>query len=244
MVRSVTETKAGTMTEVKERAKATSEKEVKTPSSESRVSSTDEEPKLYTQKQHEELVHAIMSEQGRKVKEVEVERDSLKAQIQTKETELQDNTEDIKRLEEKLDDLTKDDPDRFNVIKELKAARDERRQLKTRLSTLDDRETKLNEREKRVNSFEREVLIESIADEYKDGDAAKLKRAVSVFENPSEEQVRNIADVLWMKKAAEKEEETPKSPKIYSGKTEGGKDTIGGLPPKERVKEADRRLRV
>jgi hypothetical protein len=235
MTLGVEESQLGTMTKEEEQAKAASEAKVKTPKEASKVS-PDEDLKIFTQKQADALadakVHAVQSEAGRQVKEIGQERDALKSQIQTKDAELLSNADDIKSLEEKLDDMSKDDPARFDAVKELKAARDERRQLKTKLTSLDDRETNLGEREKKVNSFELEVLIESIADEYEDGDATKLKTAVSVFENPTDEQIRTIANIFWEKKAGG-EGKKPKSLKPYSGKSEGGSGSLEGLSRKQ-----------
>ncbi len=215
----VMESKSGTMTKEEEQAKATSEKEVKTPEEASKVSPEEETP-IYSQKQADALIHAAKSEWGRQVKEVESERDNLKSQIKTKETELEDIQAERESLTKQIDDLTSDDPKKFDLIKKDRELRERERTTKSRISTLDEREAKLSEREKRVNSFEREVLIETIADDYEDGDAEKLKNAIGGFENPTEEQIRTIADIFWKKK--EKEEKKPKAPKPYSGKNEGG----------------------
>jgi len=209
------------MVEEKEQANASSESEVKTPEEASKVSPEGEQP-IYTQKQADALIHAERSEWGRKVKEVESERDNLRSQIKTKESALEDVQAERETLEKRIDDLASDDPRKFDLMKLDKEFRKQERELKDRLRTLDDRETKLSEREKKVNSFEREVLIETIADEYEDGDAAKLKNAISGFENPTEEQIRTIADIFWKKKEEEEKEKKPKAPKPYSGKNEGG----------------------
>jgi len=195
------------------------EAEGKTPE-EAKVSPEEEAP-IYSQKQADALVHAATSDWGRRVKDAETERDNLKSQIKTKETELEDIQAERESLNKQIDDLTSDDPKKFNLIKTDRELRGRESEARKRLATLDDREAKLSEREKRVNSFEREVLIESIADEYEDGDAAKLKNAISGFENPTEEQIRTIADIFWKKKE-EEEKKKPKAPKPYSGKSEGG----------------------
>ena len=206
-----TEPKSGTMTEAEGRSKVSPSTEVKTPA-EGKVSPEGEEPRIYTQKQASELVHAARSEDGRQIRD-------LTAKLAAKEVALADNTAEIETLQAKFDNLAKDDPEKFDVVKELKAARDERRQLKA------DRAS-LTERERRVNTFELEVLIETIAGEYEDGDAARLTEAVSVFDNPKEEQIRKLADIIWPKATAESEsEKRPKAPKPYSGKSEGGSHT-------------------
>ena len=217
--------------------------EVKGKTPEGTQVSPQEDVPIYNQKQADALLHAERSEWGRKVAAIEQERDTLKSQMQSKDAEIEANAEDIKGLEAKLDDMTSDDPKRFEVVSELKAARQERRELKSQKANQDERESKLSEREKRVNSFEREVLIESIADEYEDGDASKLKKAVSLFDNPTEENIRTYPEIFGWKLKAEGEGEPPKAPKAYSGKTEGGGDNLASMSPKDRAIEADRRLR-
>ena len=222
MTQGVKERKSGTMSEAEKLAQATSEEKDKTPEKTTTVSPEEETP-IYNQKQADALVHASTSDWGRRVKEIETERDNLKSQIKAKETDLEDIQAERETLNKQIDDLTSDDPKKFDLIKKDRELRTQERELKNRLHTLDDRETKLSEREKRVNSFEREVLIETIADEYEDGDAEKLKNAISGFENPTEEQIRTIADIFWKKKEEEEGKgKKPKAPKPYSGKSEGG----------------------
>jgi len=217
----VAEKEKGTMTLEKGQEKSTPESEVKTPESVSRVSPEEEEQPIYTQKQSEALIHAAKSEAGRQVKAIETERDNLKSQIATKESELGDIQSERDSLQQQIEDLSSDDPKKFDLIKRDKNLRDREREVNGKISTLDDREQKLSEREKKVSGFELEVLIESVADEYEDGDSAKLKKALSVFENPTEEQARNIADIIFTNKT-EGAEEKPKTIKPDSGKTRGG----------------------
>lgn len=216
----VTEKEKGTMTEEEEQAKAASESKVKAPEPESRVSA-EEEPLVYTQKQADALVHAAKSESGRKSKEIEVERDNLKSQIETKESELGDIQAERDSLQTQIEELSSDDPKKFDLIKKDKDFRDRERQLKTRLSDFDKKERGLAEREKKLITFELDVLIEEVTDEYEDGDSARLKKALSVFENPTEEQVKNIADIIFSKKPEGPEGEEKKL-KPDSGKSKGG----------------------
>ena len=218
----VKERKSGTMSEAEKLAQATSKEKGKTPEETTTVSPEEETP-IYTQKQADALIHAARSEWGRQAKPIEEERDKLKSQIKTKETELEDIQAERETLNKQIEDLASDDPKKFDYIKRDRELRERERNTKNKISTLDDREAKLSEREKRVNSFEREVLIETIADEYEDGDSEKLKNAISGFENPTEEQIRTIADIFWKKKEEEEEKgKKPKAPKPYSGKSEGG----------------------
>ena len=208
----------------KEKGTMTEDKGIKNPESEVKIPGPEkvsaEEERLYTQTQVNELVHAAKSDAGRIAKGIETERDNLKSQITTRESELGDIQAERDTLQKKLEDLSSDDPQKFDLIKQDKELRDEQRKLKSRIKELDDRDTSLSEREKKVSSFELEVLIESIADEYKDGDSAKLKKAISVFENPTEEQIRNISQIIFSAKSEKEEDKAPLKPD--SGKTRGG----------------------
>jgi len=214
----VTKEAEGTKTDVVEQeAKAkTSAEEVKAPEAE-KVSA--EEERIYSQKQVDELIHAAKSDAGRLRTVAETERDTLKSQIMTKENELGDIQAERDSLRKDIEDMSSDDPKKFDLVKRDRELRSEQSKLKSRLTELDDRENKLSEREKKVSSFEMEVLIESVADEYKDGDSAKLKKALSAFENPTEEQVKNIGAILFSEKS---EGEKAEKLKPDSGKSRGG----------------------
>jgi len=193
----------------------------KTPEAESKVSPEQEE-RLYTQSQTDALVHAKDSEWGRRFKVVETERDTLKSQMASNDAKVADIQSERDSLQEQMEELSSTDPKKFDLIKRDKVLRDQQRQINDRTKGLDEREQKLVEREKKVTGFEREVLVETIADEYEDGDSAKLKKAVSVFDNPSEEQIRNIAGIIFSTKAeaAEKPKKPPLKPD--SNRSRGG----------------------
>ena len=195
------------------------EAEGKTPEGGKEVSAGEE--RLYTQKQLDAFIHATKSETGRTAKELERERDTLKAQLASKEGELEDNANDIADLQKKLEDMSSDDPKRFDALKELTAARNERRQLKTRERELEAKEGANAERIAKADAFEVEVLCESIADEYEGGDSKILHSICKTAGVKDEEAIRNLADTLWSKqKATSKKAKEPL--KTYSGYTEGG----------------------
>jgi len=225
----VKETPPGTMPEAEGRKgispdegrkEISSPEEGKTPEKEKTVSpeSPEEEPLLYSQKQSDALILAAKSEDGRKSAERERELTTLKEQILSRENELEDVQAEIKTLEEQINDLTSGDPKKFDLVKMGRDLRERERGLKSKISNFESKETSFLEREKRVNSFELDILIETVAEKYEDGDSGRLKKAIGVFENPTEEQVGTIAEILFSTKAKV-------SPKTYSGKTDGG----GGL---------------
>src|SRR3990167_9061188 len=109
---------------------------------EATLSPEDETP-IYSQRQTDALIHAAKSDWGRQSKLVEEERDKLKTQLKTKETELEDIQSEREALNTQIDDLTSDDPKRFDLIKRDRELRERERNTKNRLTTLDERETKL-----------------------------------------------------------------------------------------------------
>lgn len=137
MAASVTETKAGTIP--KAEGNNSPEAEGKTPSDASKVSS--ESTPKYTEAELKAAVHAAKSEAGREKQTLELERDGFKTKLEAKEEELVGNTAELEKLQTKLEDMSSDDPDRYDVVKELKAAREERKQLKADRQALEAEKT-------------------------------------------------------------------------------------------------------
>ncbi len=215
-----TEIKAGTMAEGE--GNKTPLPEAKTPGVESKVSPEEEERPIYTQKQVASLIHAKDSEWGRKAKAVEEERDNLRKDMKTHQSRTDEIQAERDTLQEKMEELTSDDPKKFDYVKRDKQLRDLQRQLNAQKSELDGKVQALAEREKKVNSFELEVRIATIADEYEDGDEGRLKKAVSVFESPTEEQIKSIAAILFSQPSVPAEAESKPPLKPDSGRTRGG----------------------
>uniref|UniRef100_A0A6M3J3R1 Scaffolding protein n=4 Tax=viral metagenome TaxID=1070528 RepID=A0A6M3J3R1_9ZZZZ len=223
----VTKEAEGTM--VEDKGIKTPEPKAKTPEVEKEVSpkKEEEEPKLYSQKQLDTMVHMATSDAGRVKKELEKERDEAKTEAAKLKSELEDNAEDIKQLEAKLDDITSDDPKRFDVVKELREARELKRTLK---QATDDLAAEVKTHEETVRLAKDtmlEISIWEIATEYTGGDPVKLKDLCSTFNATSEEQVRKVADTMWVKGEPAKaepqtEEEKAQALIIDSGKKAGG----------------------
>jgi len=210
--------------------------------SEGQKESTSILPGTYTREQMQKLVSDALAEQGRKHKDalepIIKERDTFKSQADT----LEEKDAEIGRFEQLIDDLSSDDPQRFDAIEELKAAREERKQLLADRKAFETEQKAYGETVKVAQNTLREITIWEFAAEYEGGDPIKLKELCDTFEAKSDERIRQVADSLWGKKTTgEPSESLPM--KTYSGITKGGSDGLGGLPAKERIKEADRRLR-
>lgn len=225
----VIESKTGTMPEAE--GQKPPEAEVKTPEAASRVS-----PKAYTEEEVKALVHSAKSETGREKAALEKEVAALKKQVETKDAEMADNASEIEALQEKFDNLASDDPDRFNVAKELREARAERKQLKDDRRVLDTEKETHGETVKLAQDTLREVAIWDLSAGYENGDPVRLKDLCDVFEAKSEEQIRKVADTLWAKKATLPSQPPTLHP--FTSETVGGGESLEGLSSKELLRRA------
>jgi len=191
----VTEPEAGTTPEVVE--PSTSTTKAGTPATKEQVSPEDE-PK-YSQKQLDLMLQQATSEAGRQRAAAEQERDTLKSQIQTKESELGDIQAERDSLQTQIEGLTENDPKKFDLVKLDKQLRERERQHKANIRTLEEEKTKVNAGLEKVSAFEAEVLMETIADEYEDGDKAQLQSMCKTTGAKTEETIRQIANILWGK---------------------------------------------
>lgn len=224
----VTESTTDAMAKEEGRAKATPDAEAKTPGSASTVS-PEKGPPIYTQEQSDALVRAASKEAaaheaGRESKKTEATIASLNDQIT-------DITAEREKIQAEIEELTKDDPGQFDLVKKDKDLRERERQLKTERTALDSEKQVHGEAIKLAQDTLLEISIWEIATEYDSGDPVKLKDNIAEFEEKfkikisDEEGIRTIADSIWAKKAKEPEKKEPgdASLKTFSGKTDGGK---------------------
>lgn len=183
-----------------------------------------EEPKTLTIKEAEKLAQLARMDAGRERKEMEVERDSVKSQLTAKESELADVAEEGERLQSQIEDLTGDDPKKFDIIKKDRDLRERERKLKTDTHALEADKQANAGKVKLATDTLREVSIWEISAKYEGGEPVKLKELCDIFGATSDEQIVKVADTLWAKK--DKEPETPNLV-AFSGRTSGG----GGFTP-------------
>ena len=232
MTKAVTESTTGTMAEAE--GTSTPEAEVKTPEPASKVSPKEEKEKVeekptVTQSQLQEFIHTATSEAGRLKIDADTERDTAKSEVTRLTSELEGTTEDIKNLEAKLDDMASEDPKKFDVVKELKEARELKGKLKTATDDLAS-EVKVHEGTvKSANDTMLEIAIWEVATEYKGGDPVRLKALCVTLGVTDEAKLREVAGNLWEKaegKAPAKEAEGEVVPKeklnLDPGDTHGG----------------------
>ncbi len=231
--KAVEDVQAGTMDDKDEQAKSASSKAAKTPAKEAPVS-PEEEPLIYSQTQGDALFHAGKSEGGRDSVDLRTKLTEAESKVTTLTTNLDDIKSERDKIQGDLEDLSSDDPKKFDLIKRDRDLRQRESDTKGRLSKAETLETNLTEREKKVSSFELQGIVETVAGEYEDGDVKRLKDAIAGFDKPTEEQVRHLAGIIFNDKTTP--DEQTKSPKRYSGKSDGG----GGTAIYTRAQIADR----
>ena len=223
MVETVIQTEAGAEAKAAEQAKVSSAEEAKVPAKE-KVSSTEEEPRLYTQKQLDDLVHMAKSEAGRDRKALEVERDQFKSKAEKLETQITDIQTERDKLQSDLEEMSADDPKKFDIIKRDRELREQQRINQAKADELAETEKASAEKIRIASETMLEINIWEIAAEYKSSDPVKLKDLCSTFGATSEEQIRKVADTMWEKEnpAPKTEAEKQEALKLVSGKTSGG----------------------
>ena len=215
----VEEKDKGTMPKVEGQATVAPPADGKTPEVLSKVSS--ETPQMVPQKEVDDQLHSLRSEMGRENKSaldtIIKERDSLKSQLGTADTQTQGYKSEIDTLNRQVSDLTSDDPKRFDIVTRDKDLRERDREHNTNVQTLEVDKKAHAEEVKVDHETAREVISWKIAAEYDGGDAIKLKGLCERSNASSEEQIREVADILWAKKQTETPGVIP-----YSGQTDGG----------------------
>ncbi len=216
----VKENLTGTIPEEEGQTQVPPEKAGKTPEKASKVSPKEEEL-IYSQRQADELTHAARSDAGRGSKEWETKFNTSEKKMTGLTSKLEGIEGERDKLQKDLEDMSSDDPKRYDIITRDRDLRQRENDTRDKITGLEERETGISEREKKVSSFELELLVETVVEDYEDGDKKRLKDAVSTFDKPTEEQVRHLAGIIFGTKS-----ETAKTPKRYSGKSDGGGGAI------------------
>lgn len=204
-------------------------------------------PKSFTEADLRKVVSDALAEQGRKHKAeldpIIAERDTFKSQSQNKEIDLEEIAKERDDLKQQIDELASDDPGKGALVKRDRALKEQAQKLKDGLRELEAERQKHSERLKRAETVERDVVAMTIAEEYEGAQSEKLIELCKVAGVTSEEGIRKMAGTLWEKK---NNLTLPLGAtfKPDSGQTSGGKDSLSSLPPQERIKEAERRLRL
>ena len=201
--------------------------------------------RIYRQSEVDALLGRAGTRIQAKLDVVTAERDTLKAQSETLTAEITEARESVASLTKDIEALSEDDPDKHALLKLRKDKEAELRTLKTERA-------ELSESRKEITQWKRDQLVYTVADEFTTAnntsvDLDSFKVAADKLKLSGREELETLAETMGFKPKSEITEEPPKEPalpmKVLSGVTSGGGDNIGNLSPKDRWKEADRRLR-
>lgn len=244
----VTKSEEGTKTEAEEQAQVASSEEVRTPDGAIKVSPKEkkekvEEKPIYTQTQADELIHAARSEAGRLQKDAETERDDFKTKAGKAEALVEAIQVERDRLQADIEELTADDPKKFDLVKRDRELRDAQRTLKT---ATDELATQQKDSEAMVTTAKEtmlEIAIWEVATEFKGGDPVRLKALCASLGITDEAKLREVAGNIWEKVEAKAPAEKAE------GEGEVGKeklnldtgDTSGGVGEETDQEKLDKR---
>ncbi len=196
-----------------------------------------EEPKTLTIPEAEKLAQLARMDAGRAQKAAEIERDTAQTALAVKEVELTDIAEEREKLNTQIDELSSNDPAKFNIIKKDRELLLRENTLKTNIRA-EEAKWKVNEdRVKAAEDTNREITIWEIATTHEGGDPVKLKDLCETFGANTEEEIVKVAGTLWAKKTASPNAPKTQPLKPFSGRTTGGVLDIDGLSAKEKIEE-------
>jgi len=156
------------------------------------------------------------------------ERDELKTRASTAESKIESIEDERKALREQIEDLTSDDPKKFDLVKKDRELRDKEAKMKADLQAWQSEKQSYDERINRTAEREKAMTIFDIAAEYENPQPDALEAKVKELEEKlsvkitSEEQIRSVAEILWGESEGKKPPETKEPLKTYSGRTAGG----------------------
>jgi len=156
------------------------------------------------------------------------ERDELKTRASTAESKIQSIEDERKSLREQIEDLTSDDPKKFDLVKKDRELRDKEAKMKADLQAWQTEKQSYDERISRTAEREKAMTIFDIAAEYDDPQPDVLEAKVKDMETKlnvkitTEEQIRSVAEILWGESEGKKPPEAKEPMKTYSGQTAGG----------------------
>ena len=205
------------------------------------ITQTQKEAKLYPQSEVDAIVAQATSQAGRKIKveleTVTAERDSLKSQLGTVTAEITEIKQTIEDLNKEIEELSKDDPDKIELVKLRKEAR-------AKLATLTAKENTFTERETRVQKSERDQLVYSIASEFVTAsgemtpdDYNRFMEAADKFKLNDQESLTALAVTMGLKPKTEQssDDNVPEPSAPDSGKNLGGGIDYDKMGPREKI---------
>lgn len=204
---------------------------------------TQKVPKTYSQAEVDQITANLGRQIRSELKTVTKERDDHSQKSLLKDTEISTLKQSIEELNAQIEELSKEDTDKAELIKL-------RREAKARLTAVIDREDKVSKRE-------RDQLVYDIADEYVKADGSELSvddynsfmKSADRWKANTQTDIEELAKERGWKKKVDgepvKEEPVKEEPKqpltLVSGATQGGKTDkytakqIQAMSPKELI---------
>lgn len=190
-------------------------------------------PRTYSEEEYTKGISDAVTKVGREhkveLRALTTERDTFKGQADQFSKQRQSLTVQINELTQQMVELTKDHPEGINWVKK-------RQEMQTKLDQLTDKESQLEQREQTATKMmgeaievKLEIAAFTVAKDYENGDAVKLKSLAARMKLTSEDDVRELADTIWPKKVSQNAPFNPDS-NISSG---GASQTLEALMKKD-----------
>lgn len=189
-----------------------------------------EAPEMLSRKE----VDALLGKAGGKIKaerdaaiaerdSARAERDQAKKSLDSLNGELAEAKTSVETLQNELEEMAKDDPDRTKVAKLI-------RERQAEVKSLKDEKAKLDGSRKEYEQWQRDQLVYTVADEFTTADGSDVDfdtfmAAANRLKASDRDGLVAVAETMGLKVKTDEETEaetTPKAPKPYSGKSEGG----------------------
>jgi len=195
-------------------------------------------PRTYTEIEAQKMVSDALAVKGREHKTaldaITKERDTFKTQVEGINTELASLKESSGELEQAIEQLSGNDPEKKKLVALLKENSETARTLKAAKLELEADKLTHAEEIKMAKDTILETDAWDIASEYEGGDATKLKALAIKAKTTSKEDIAEIAATIWTKKAsAEKTSMLSGAPD--SGATSGDGIDYDKLKPGEKI---------
>lgn len=194
---------------------------------------TSEQPRTYTEADMIKARSDALAAAGRDAKSIEKQREEANRLL----AEAQEAADKARQRQRDAElEAAKDDPDELSRIRKAHQIEDdlnkERTEFNKEKATLERERAEHQAEIEEAQSTKREIMVWDVATKH-NVDAERLKDLSEKYKLSTKEEIDELARQIGK----------PKEPVLSdSGRTTGGTN-LGDLPPKERLAEADRRLR-
>ena len=218
------------------------------PTSGDGVKSTSPTAKTYTESEHLKAISDVKADFGRERVNLVKDRDAAVSELAAVKGAITTKEEQIKTLNERIDTLAANDPDKKKLVEISRNLEKSLSGLNADRDALEADKKAHAERLTKAETAERAGLCAEIAGAYDDGNAAKLKAVAERSKLTTREQLDDYAVNVfgWTKKAAAGGAPVGDAPATFnadSGVTNGGSESLASLSPADRIKRRDQLIR-